>query len=130
MATPSTLAPSLLNSPRPKILGKMVLRNKCNTINFFDYIEMILTKLFQCFSKRHRLNGYYTKCMPSAKLQNWFKRELRSSPESFNTYQRVKGDNRANILVFMKRLHSAAIVALKRNVTFFLASTVCSNPQL
>ena len=41
----------------------------------------------------------------------------------FNTYQRVKGDNHANI-VFTKRLHSAAIVALKRNVTFNFMATV------
>ena len=35
----------------------------------------------------------------------------------------MKGDNRTN-MVFMKRLHGAVIVALKRNVTFNL-TTVC-----
>ena len=50
--------------------------------------------------------------------------ELRSSQVSFNTYERVKGDNRTT-LVFMKRLHGAVIVALKRNVTFNLTRAYC-----
>ena len=96
-------------------------------IHFFDYFGklLILTQFFQCFSKRHCLNYGLLKKEAACLTIKPVLTELRSSQVSFNTYERVKGDNRTN-MVFMKRLHGAVIVALKRNVTFNLTTTVCA----